>query len=164
MQQGASEASLLLIYKYNYLKILPLTSYLLCLISGVFLSLNGVTISNDSNVNFNDIGSGILCNTDKMNCCRIADHSNGVAQGHWYDPEGNEVGSFTDEYTDNPSGNFFARNRRTGAVRLYRFHFPTKRGRFRCEVPSASGINETLYVNIVNPIPIPPPISGEKPA
>ena len=147
------------------LQILPLTSYIgltaitTCIISGVFLSLNGVTIPNNSHIIFYDIGSdGILCNTDRMDCCRRADHPNGVAQGRWYDPEGNEVGSFTEEDATNHNRNFFARNRLTGAVRLYPFRTPTERGRFWCEIPNASGVNEVLYV-IINSFP--PLINGK---
>ena len=88
------------------------------------------------------------CNTDRNDCCRGSDNPNGVAQGHWYDPQGNEVGSFTVEIKEDLGQNFFARNRDHGIVRLYRFRNPSERGRFRCEIPNASGNNETLYVNI----------------
>ena len=121
-------------------------------ISGVFLSLNGVIVPNNGYVLASSIGSnddGILCNTDRNSCCRASDNPNGGAQGHWYDPEGNEVGSYTDEYTaENGYANFFARNRGSGIVRLYRSGSPSERGQFRCEIPNASGNTETRYVNI----------------
>ena len=126
-----------------FMQILPLTL-------GVSLSLNGVTISNNSNVPFRYIGSdGILCNTDRSDCCRSADHPHRLVQGHWYYPEGNEVPNEGTQYQANPNGNFFARNRDTGVVRLFPTGIPTERGHFRCEIPNASGVNEVLYVNII---------------
>ena len=127
-----------------YMQILPL-------ISGVSLSLNGVTISNNSDVPFRDIGSdGILCNTNRLDCCRSADNPHGLVQGHWYYPEGNEVPNVGTQIQANPNGNFFARNRDTGVVRLFPNGIPTERGRFQCEIPNASGISEVLYINIVD--------------
>ena len=93
-------------------------------------------------------GDGILCNTDRNDCCRASDNPNGSAQGHWYRPNGTEVGGYNIEYTNNPRGEFFARNRGSGIVRLYRTGNPSERGRFYCEIPNASGDTETRYVNI----------------
>ena len=117
-------------------------------LSGVYLSLNGVNISNDSYVLADDINegnSGLHCNTDRSNCCGASD---GVAQGHWYYPDGSQVGSFTDGDTGPGPSNFFYRNRATGIVRLNRIGAPSERGRFRCEVLNAAGDMVTLYVNI----------------
>ena len=121
------------------------------MVSGVFLSLNGETIPNNSYVRFSDIGSdgSILCNTDRSDCCGRGDHPNEVLQGHWYNPEGYEVGSYATEYDIN-SNDFFARNRDTGVVRLFPTGIPTERGHFRCEIPNAAGVNIFLYVNIVD--------------
>ena len=134
---------------YSLCNILPRTYP----ISGVFLSLNGVTVLNNGYVLASSIGGnddGILCNTDRSDCCRASDNPNGSAQGHWYDPEGNEVGSFTEELAKDSRAtqNFFARNRGSGIVRLYPSGNPSERGRFRCEIPNASGNTETQYVNI----------------
>ena len=132
---------------YSLCNILPRTYP----ISGVFLSLNGVTIPNDGYVLASSIGgdgAGILCNTDRNDCCRASDNPNSGAQGHWYDPEGNEVGSHTVELKRYPTQNFFARNRGSGIVRLYRSENPSERGQFCCEIPNASGNTETRYVNI----------------
>ena len=57
-------------------------SRLLICMTGVFLSLNGTTIPNDGYVLVNSISihdSGLHCNTDKYDCCRGSDNSNGVA-------------------------------------------------------------------------------------
>ena len=118
----------------------------------MFLSLNGVTIPSDGYVLVSDIGissSGLHCNTDRSDCCSFSDHPSGVApQGHWYFPNGSEVMSFTIENAANPTRNFFSRDRRTRVVRLSRNRNPPDRGRFRCEIPNASGVIVTLYVNV----------------
>ena len=115
-------------------------------ISGVFLSFNEVPIPNDGYVLASDFGSllgSLLCNTDRSGCCRTG------AQGNWYLPNGTVVGGYSQLIITNPGGNFFARNRDdTGIVRLYTVGSPTERGRFRCEIPNASGSTETRYVNI----------------
>ena len=116
--------------------------------SGVYLSLNGVTIPDDGHVLVTDIGeenAGLHCNTDRTDCCRSSD---GVAQGEWYRPDGSRVLSFTDEIANNPTRNFFSRNRGTRVVRLNRAGTPPERGRFRCEVPNAAGDLVTVFVNI----------------
>ena len=71
-----------------------------------------------------------------------------MAQGHWYHPDGTQVESFTLQSAIDPTINFFARDRTSGAVRLRRFGNPSERGRFHCEVPNAAGDNVTVYVNI----------------
>jgi hypothetical protein len=120
-------------------------------LSGVFLSLNGVIIPNDGYVHISDIGiggGGLHCNSDKSDCCRGAYATDGVAQGHWYRPDGTLVGSFTQEDSSDPTRNFFSRDRGTGVVRLSRYGNPPERGRFRCEVPNAAGNMVTVYMNI----------------
>ena len=50
--------------------------------SGVFLSLNGITIPNDGYIVSSDIGvdgGGLYCNTDRTDCCRGSDAPDGVA-------------------------------------------------------------------------------------
>ena len=114
--------------------------------------LSGVTIPSDGYVLASDIGadsSGLNCYTDRSDCCRSADGPDGVAQGHWYRPDGTQVGSFTQEAdSTGATTNFFSRNRGTGVVRLNRFGDPPERGHFRCEVPNAAGVNVAVYVNI----------------
>ena len=119
-------------------------------LSGVYLSLNGVTIPNEGYVLVTDItdsegDGGLLCNTDRSDCCRASD---GVAQGHWYFPDGSQVGSFTEVDTGFPIRNFFYRNRVTRIVRLNHLGDPPERGHFHCELPSAASDMVTMYVNI----------------
>ena len=114
----------------------------------VILLLYGETVPSDGYVLASDIGEGdggLLCNTDRSDCCRSGD---GAAQGQWYfpDPPGGQVlikGTRT-------TGNFFYRDRGFRIVRLNRFGTgtPTERGRFRCEIPNADGVNVDRYVNI----------------
>ena len=122
------------------------------IMTAVYLSLNGVIISNNSYILTSDVGifdSALQCNTDRSDCCRASDHPNGVAQGQWYYPDGREVRSFTEEDAG-PPRNFFYRNRDDGIVRLSRYGNPPEanRGRFRCEIPDANGVNVTIFVNI----------------
>ena len=121
-------------------------------ITGVFLSLNGVTIPSDGYVAVSDIGigsTGLHCNTDRSDCCRGFDHPRGIAQGHWYLPNGIEVMTFTEEDWARPEpDDFFSRDRRVGVVRLNHNGNPTDRGRFRCEIPDTNGVTVTLHVNI----------------
>ena len=117
----------------------------------MFLSLNEVTVPNNSYVLASSIGGngdGILCKTDRSNCCRASDNPDGGAQVHWYRPNGTVVGGYNIEYASNRRGEFFARNRNHGLVRLYTNGKPSERGQFHCEIPNASGNNETRYVNI----------------
>ena len=116
----------------------------------MYLSLNETTIPNDGYILASGIGaedSGLHCNTDRSGCCRASD----TPPGQWYRPDGNQVGSFTDEAANTgATRNFFSRNRGTGTVRLNRFGTPPEsdRGRFRCEIPNADNNIVTLYVNI----------------
>ena len=111
-----------------------------------------MVIPNDGYILASDIGkddNGLYCNTDRSDCCRLADHPNAtIVQGEWYYPNGSLVQSFTHESALNPTRNFFYRNRFTQAVCLNRIGDPPQRGRFSCEVPNADGDNVTMYVNI----------------
>ena len=115
------------------------------------LSLNGETIPSDGYVLASAIGiqsSSLYCNTDRRDCCRASSASDGVARGHWYRPNGTQIGSLMQQSAIYPTRKFFSRDRIRGAVRLNRFGNPSERGRFRCEAPNAAGDNVTVYVNI----------------
>ena len=91
-----------------------------------------------------DIGEGdnaLLCYTNKTDCCGLPNRA-----GEWYFP-GNEdmiVGTLGMP----PRNNLFYRNRGQSVVLLHRRGSPPERGRFRCEVPDANNITQTLFVNI----------------
>ena len=122
---------------------------LIAMLTGVTLSLNGVDVPNDGYVLVTDIteggtgmnDGGLLCITDRTDCCRGRD---GVAQGEWYFSNG----SLVEIQGTRTTGDFFFRNRDARIVRLNRFDNPMERGRFRCEVANATGVNVTVYVNI----------------
>ena len=101
--------------------------------------LRSQTYSNNSIVAINDIGEGdnaLLCVTDNTECC-----SNRV--GEFYYPNSSAV---PNGYNSN---NSLYRNRGPQVVRLNRRNdvlSPT--GRYRCNIPDSSGINQNFYINI----------------
>ena len=127
---------------------------------GVSLMLRGQFIPNNSLVNFDDFlynppqpptyqnANGLqplMCVTDLVACCEAE------RLGNWYYPGGGLV-------NDDSGGNRFELNRGQnevingqqfyGSVRIWRRYTPLERGIFRCELPDASGVTQTLYVNI----------------
>ena len=87
-----------------------------------------------------------MCVTDRVDCCDTEQ------LGNWYYPDGRTVVYSTE------SGHRFQSNRGQnealngqqfyGSVRLWRRFTPTERGLFRCELPYAENVVQTLYVNI----------------
>ena len=114
--------------------------------AGVSLSLRGTTYSNNSVVSITDIGEGddaLLCQTNNTQCCRARDNPNRVGFGQWFFPNGDEV-----MHVNDGAGDFY-RNRHVSIVRLNRRNdalSPT--GCYRCKLLDASGVNQTIYVNI----------------
>ena len=108
--------------------------------TGLFLSLRGTPINNDSLVSAGDIGAGndaLLCLTNATNCCVQP-----MEFGNWIFPNGNIVDSFSDN-GGSVDYDFFSRSRGESVVRLNRFNNPSERGGFRCEL-----LGNTIYVNI----------------
>ena len=125
--------------------------------AGVTLHLNGVTLPNDSFVDFDDIRREsdnanrftgyIHCRTDLEACChrdQLMQPENFDGLGHWYYPDGTEV---LYDAMVNPT---YRRTRSQSTVYLFRrgSSSPPERGRFHCEVPNAQNVNQTVYVNI----------------
>ena len=94
----------------------------------------------------------LVCVTDLVDCC----DSPRTVRGDWYYSNGNVV-----TYTSQIYGMRFVKNRGpneiingrkfSGSVRLfYRWSNPPGKGRFRCELPSASdpSVNQILYANV----------------
>ena len=123
------------------------------------MSLRGVAVPNNSYVDVNDIGEGgpdgisdavgLLCHTNKVDCCADDHVSDGGVLGEWFLPNGTIVNNRRNN-TDSRSMDFFYRNRFQSVVRLLRVGHPIVRGLFRCEIPNANNVFETLYVNIGN--------------
>ena len=111
--------------------------------SGVYLSLKGAYLANNSYVDVDDIGedeSALICHTNKTDCCGLN------RAGEWYFPNGSRVQrwSWNRHYSE-----YFYRNRDERIVRLNRYgNSPLERGHFYCELPDANDVNKTLYVNI----------------
>ena len=109
-------------------------------------------------MDINDIGEGepgisdavgLLCHTNKLDCCAVSHVNDGEALGHWFFPNQTIVNNRRN-YTDSGSMDFFYRNRFQSVVRLLRVGHPIVRGLFRCEIPNANDVFESLYVNIGN--------------
>ncbi len=78
-------------------------------------------------------GDALLCMTDNTNCC-----SN--PNGEFYYPDGTAVGF---------SSNSLYRNRGVQVVRLNRRGDVTSPlGRYRCDIPDASGTTRSIFINI----------------
>ena len=136
---------------------------------GVSLELLGVTLPNNSLVDFDDIlnipssqpglvpfqGNGLArltlqCQTDLVDCCNDPH----TQRGSWYLP-GSTVPLGFDS-----GGSTFRRNRGPsvvndageitthGVLRLWRRDSPPERGRFLCEMPNAANITQILYFHI----------------
>ena len=109
---------------------------------------NHINITNDGYVNVSHIGSFtngpyLSCRTDNTRCCSI---DYGERQGNWFYPNGTQVDSYKSGTNSGPK--FFGRNRGSSSVNLFRGGSPSERGRFRCEVPDAAGVNRSVYANI----------------
>ena len=133
----------------------------LCRTDGVWVSILGANVTNNSYVALDDLiatneTTGLHCNTNKMGCCRGSDAS--MRCGNWYFPNNSRV-LFIAQISD--VGAAFVRNRDDrGIVRMFCSIRGSScsmqsvstasllRGRYRCEVPNASNINITSYVNI----------------
>ena len=136
---------------------------------GVSLKLHGMTIPNNSLVDFDDIlyqrtarapdpnntnglhDQVLLCETDLQDCCA---HPRSV-HGNWYYPNGEVVRFDTDgrnlAFRSNRGANERINGQQFyGSVRLFRRFGPKERGHFRCELPNAGNpsVNQTLYANI----------------
>lgn len=90
---------------------------------------------------------GLLCHTNKMDCCASGQVTGGGTLGHWFFPNGTLVDSRSSN-VDAGRSDFFFRNRFQSVVRLLRVGHPLETGFFRCEVPDARNVNQSLYVNV----------------
>ena len=129
---------------------------------GVSLVLLGQTVPNNSLVNFEDLvyqaplggfrdaptnANGrqtLMCTTDLVACCETE------GLGNWYYPDGRIVtGEGAPTYRTNRGQNEEINNQQfNGSVRIWRYFTSLERGLFRCELPDAENVVQTLYVNI----------------
>ena len=110
------------------------------IITDVWITLNGVPYANNSIVTNTDIGTGsaaLLCTTTYTPCC-----SSDNPETQWYFPNGSPI-------PHNPALPYRrTRGRFPGRVILSRNSESTTTGIFRCDIPDASGVLQSLYVGI----------------
>ena len=134
---------------------------------GVSLELLGLTLPNNSFVDFDDVlkpEMGIVpppdnrlspltlqCLTDLVDCC----NSPYTQCGEWYYPNGTVIdfgaGNATFRRNRGPNGPHGPGGQMVySVVRLWRRGIPPERGRFRCEIPNAanSSVSQILYAHI----------------
>ena len=113
--------------------------------------MNGVTrtYTNNSVVNRMDIGTGsaaLLCTTTYSPCCSSANRDT-----QWFFPSGSQVPNspYFPYYRTRNNPEF---GERTGpsSVRLNRNPQGTTTGIFRCDIPDASGVLQSMFVGIYN--------------
>ncbi len=107
---------------------------------GLRFELNGITYLNNTVVDVNDIGidtAALLCITDNTACCSTN------RKGEFYYPNGSAV-------PIDAAGSDFYRNRGDQVIRLHgrNSNARTPLGKYRCELPDSSGLNQTIYINI----------------
>ena len=113
--------------------------------TGVYLSLKGMIYASNSVFSITEIGvtdtstdNALKCVTDRMPCCSTD------TVGQWFFPDGSQV-------SDNTSSPFYrSRGDDDGTVNLNRLNAGVMEpaGQFRCDVPDANGMSQTLYANI----------------
>ncbi len=111
------------------------------MLDSVYFSLGDKTYFENDVVLITDIGEGdnaLLCVTDSTNCCNAP-----PLAGEFYYPDNSTVGV-------RASGDSFYRNRGDQLIRLNRRNGATSPlGRYRCDIPDASGTTRSVYINIV---------------
>ena len=106
--------------------------------------LNGVAYPDGSTVLRTDIGeddAALQCITDSTTCCRN-NIGGEVRAGEFFFPGGIQVPLFV-----NAIDGYF-RNRDSQLIRLNRQTSGVITGQFRCNIPSASGVDVDLFINI----------------
>ena len=108
---------------------------------GIYFELNGKTYLNNSAVRLTDIregGSALICKTDKEDCCKTLPNR----YGEFYYPSGEKVPI---EFLQHG----FYRNRDEQLIRLNRREGTTSpSGKYRCELPDASGEMKNIYITL----------------
>ena len=108
----------------------------------MYLSLNGITIPNNSYVDTNEIGSfvldGLICHTNRP-------ASGGNSGGNWYSPTGEQISLQFD------SDQLLTQYKAPLTVALYRTSTtPPPVGIYYCVINDSQSIEHTLYVGLYN--------------
>ena len=121
-----------------------------CLIAGIQLTpVDGMTrtYANNSIVTRTDIGTGdaaLLCTTTYSPCC-----TSGNPTTQWFFPNGSLVVNNGDlPYYRTRSNPDFLGSTGPGSVQLHRNPEGTTTGIFRCDIPDASGVLQSVFVGI----------------
>ena len=101
--------------------------------------LRGKNYTNGDTVMITDIGEGdadaLLCVTENTECCRTG------GDGEFFYPDGTAVGfSISNSIFRNRGEQVIRLNRRNGAT--------SPLGRYRCDIPDASGVTRSVFINI----------------
>ena len=109
----------------------------------MYFTLAGQLFGNNSRVSVDSIGEGehdaLICRTDRTDCCGTVPYR----FGQFYYPNGVQV-------PIKSADQGFYRNRGDQLIRLNRREgtdSPT--GRYRCEIPEASGEMQNLYISLI---------------
>ena len=155
-QTGNKQRALILTVKYA-------TVYV-----GVYLRLKGRTNFTDSLIPIHEIGittneithpnideaenNGLQCVTDKPNCCRVGSR---IRIGEWYFPDGTRV-PILDHGSNRATSFFRNRGNNDSTVNLNRVSsdVASPTGQFCCRVPDSMDRNQTVCVNISEPLNI----------
>ena len=134
------------IFMHSVIKLLPYYHSFLSISAGTLgFYLSGIAYPNGSTVLRTDIGeeeSALQCTTDSTTCCR--NYIGGeIRAGEFHFPESDAnvptLGGAVDGYY---------RDRLSQHIRLHRQPTGTITGRFRCNIPQASGSPADLFINI----------------
>ena len=116
-------------------------------IAGIQLTVNGVAYANNSIVTRTDIGNGsaaLLCTTTYSPCCSSAN-----PETQWFFPNGSQVQNLHDlPYYRTRNNPEFAERTGPRSVQLNRNPQGTTTGIFRCDIPDANGVLQSIFVGI----------------
>ena len=106
--------------------------------------LNGDAYPSGATVLRTDIGeddAALRCVTDSTYCC-TNNFPEMLGEDYYYPDGGGVVPN------EGVATNGYYRDRQSRRIRLHRQNTGNITGQFRCEIPSASGITVTLFINI----------------
>ena len=106
----------------------------------------GTTYQNNSLVTLEDIGEddgALLCVTDLTACCRppYTDSFGPSTLGNWFFPNGTRVLTSSNNWD-------IHRTRDASAILLHRRRSGGVTGIYRCEVPDAMNVHQTIYIGV----------------
>ena len=105
--------------------------------------MNGAIIPNHGFVLLDNIGespNSLRCLTDNTMCCARAQSPGGDILGDWYYPNHTGVANSGAMWE-------FYRNRGQSVIRLHRRRGGVA-GIFRCVIPDAAGVNQTMFIGV----------------